>query len=192
MFTFVGGPYDGLKIDHNDVNLYADVTPMPPHAFVTLPPFAYWDAVKRGEIGKNGPFGELTDEKPFGESKLIYERVMAANGFQFHFDADGKRYDEAMYGGGNAPPPQIDDTGRFFKCCRHMPNLGDGYSTVTDEKDRVWKCKEITKLEFDSGDAANDILALLGGEPSKDRPQVIVMRCDNELEMQMKLSDVID
>src|SRR5262245_33842487 len=56
--TFVGGPYDGMEIDHTLVNRHAKIVPLTgdlgTRLFVFMPPRASWDAVLRGEPAENG------------------------------------------------------------------------------------------------------------------------------------------
>ena len=50
-----GGPYDGIVLDHNDINLYTRFLPVGIRKFVLMPPLKDWDAVRRGDKEKDGP-----------------------------------------------------------------------------------------------------------------------------------------
>jgi hypothetical protein len=91
MAKFVGGPYDGMEISHEQINRHASVMPMPAgrqnRLFLLMPPRAEWERICRGEIIKDQAGGPLH----------AYERVFVPDGAEFHDASDG-RLDEATAG----------------------------------------------------------------------------------------------
>jgi hypothetical protein len=55
---FVGGPYDGMEIDHSLLNRYAKIQSVKGdlggRVFVLMPPRSSWDALQRGEPAEAG------------------------------------------------------------------------------------------------------------------------------------------
>ena len=175
--TLNGGPYDGIVLDHNDIRLYARIQPVGPRNFILLPPRKDWDAVRREEVDKNGPFDG---------QRAIYEYVKTQHGFKGQHDTDGSTFAEALreYSDGRQPVPQAEFTGQFFKCYRgdlSDVELPAGDFTVTDGKDRQWTCVAVSREEGESS----------GFEGMASR-LVALLHCNDKTELSAKLTDEID
>jgi hypothetical protein len=144
--TLHGGPYDGIVLDHHDINLYTRFVPVGIHKFVLMPPLNDWDAVRNGDKEKDGQFEETCP---------IYELVRTAQGMDGRFDVDGRIFSEATrtYGEGLQLVPRAEFTGQYFKCYRgdlENSSLPGRHFVVTDEKDRQWSCFPVSKEEGES------------------------------------------
>lgn len=86
---FIGGPYDTMKINVDNVNKFCHITPISTkrgiRLFVLLPPREEWDRLLKGEITKEGPFDIL----------YPYERKFAPSGPEFHY-CTGDEISKAM------------------------------------------------------------------------------------------------
>jgi hypothetical protein len=86
---FEGGPYDGMKININQINKYCNITPIATkrglRLFVVLPPLQDWERVVKGEIAKEGPFDVFH----------CYERKLVPGGAEFHY-CSGETISEAL------------------------------------------------------------------------------------------------
>jgi len=86
---FEGGPYDGMKININHINVYCNITPIATkrglRLFVLLPPLKDWERVVKGELAKEGPFDILH----------CYERKLVPGGAEFHY-CSGETITEAL------------------------------------------------------------------------------------------------
>jgi hypothetical protein len=183
-----GGPFDGTVLDHNDVNLYTLFHPVGIRKFIIMPPLADWDAVRRGEIDKTGPFTG---------QRSTYELIHTEDGVEGHFDPDGATMAEAMkeYSEGHQVVPDIPFTGQYYKCYRgdtkDLPQRTAEHFVVLDEKDREWLCIAVSKEEGESESFA-EILAKMGGEPSSQPFRFVSVHCDGLSQLPAKLSDEID
>jgi hypothetical protein len=88
---FVGGAYDGVEMDHKDLNATALVvqTPTPSglRVFVVLPPREGWEHIRRGEMTK----------EQAGSPRHTYERVfLPGGGAEYREAAASGALDEAM------------------------------------------------------------------------------------------------
>jgi hypothetical protein len=76
---FVGGPFDGMKLNTDQVNMYCNITPVSTRRgvrlFVLLPPPEAWERLVNGQITKEGPFDVLH----------CYERMFVSRGVEFHY-----------------------------------------------------------------------------------------------------------
>src|ERR1700722_19533543 len=85
--TLRGGPYDGIVLDHNDVNLYTIFHAVGFRKFIFMPPLADWDAVRHGDKGKFGPF-----DSPCFTYELVHIGHAILEG---RYDSDGTILGEA-------------------------------------------------------------------------------------------------
>lgn len=185
--TLHGGPYDGLLVDHNDINLYTRFLPVGIRKFILMPPRKEWDAVRRGDVEKDGPFDG---------SCPLYELVRTHVGMEGRYDADGSVFAEASreYSEGRQPVPHVEFTGQYFKCYRGDMRdvlLPANHFTVTDEKDRKWVCVPVSKEEGESG-GFGQLLSMMGGPPLSEPLRVVTLHCNDQAELPVKLSDQID
>jgi hypothetical protein len=184
---FIGGPYDGIDLDHNDINLYTQFLPIGIRQFVVMPPKSDWDAVRRGELGKEGPFvGDCT----------TYELVRTSQGIEGRYDADGSIFAEALreFNEGRQSVPHIEFTGQYFKCYRgdlRDVSLPESHFTVADEKGRKWECMSVSKEEGERG-GFGEMLSMMGGEPLSEPLRMVILHCNNKAELPSKLTDQID
>ena len=142
--TLTGGPYDGTILDHNDIHLYARIYPAGNRKFILLPPRKDWDAVRRDQVDKDGPFDG---------QQAVYELVKTQRGFEGQHDTDGSTFAEALREG-RQPVPQVEFTGQWFKCYRGDLSgvaIPAGDFSVTDEKDREWTCVAVSREEGEHG-----------------------------------------
>jgi hypothetical protein len=185
--TFHGGPYDGVVLDHNDINLYTRFLPVGIRKFVLMPPLKDWEAVRRGEKDKDSQFEDACP---------VYELVRTTHGMEGRFDADGSIFAEASreYSEGRQPVPQVEFTGQYFKCYRgdlqDVP-LPEERFLVTDEKDREWVCFPVSKEEGETGGFA-EMLSRLGGKPSDQPLRLVILHCIDRSELPAKLADQLD
>jgi len=125
---FKGGPYDGIELDHNDINLYTAFTLIGIRKFLLMPPFDKWDAVRRGEIDKNADFGK----------RLVYELVRTPLVSVATFDPDGNVFANAVRDQAEGRGPAFIPrpfTGAYYECVRGDWALTQaGRFSVTDEK----------------------------------------------------------
>jgi hypothetical protein len=88
---FVGGPYDGMALDHRQINAFAMVVPVfrgpQSRQFLMMPPRGEWDRLVRGEIAKDQAVGD----------RYIYERVFVPGGDEYR-EVSGNVFNEAMEG----------------------------------------------------------------------------------------------
>jgi hypothetical protein len=82
---FVGGPYDGLELDHDQINAYCDIGSIPADGggrrlFVSLPPLERWDDLVSGRVSKE-------DKAGWGDI-CMYERKVKSSGVEFHAVAE--------------------------------------------------------------------------------------------------------
>lgn len=182
-----GGPYDGIVLDHNDINLYTRFLPVGIRKFVLMPPLKEWDAVRRGEKEKDGQFEEAC---------AMYELVRTTQGMEGRFDADGTNFSEASseYSEGRQFVPQVDFTGWYFKCYRgdleDVPLPAERF-VVTDEKDREWVCFPVSKEEGETG-GFGAMLSRSGGKPSTQLLRLVILHCNDQSELASKLADQIN
>jgi hypothetical protein len=182
-----GGPYDGITLDHNDINLYTRFLPVGIRKFVLMPPLKDWDAVRRGDKDKDGQFDDACP---------IYELVRTTQGIEGRYDADGSIFAEASreYGEGRQAVPQVEFTGQYFKCYRgdlQDVALPKEHFVVTDEKDREWHCFAVSKEEGETGGFA-EMFSRLGGKPSTQPLRLVILLCNDQSELPAKLADQID
>lgn len=185
--TFHGGPYDGIVLDHNDINLYTRFLPVGIRKFVLMPPLEEWDAVRRGEKGKDGQFEAACP---------MYELVRTTQGIEGRFDADGSIFAQASreYSEGRQVVPHVEFTGQYFKCYRgdlEDVSLPVEHFVVRDEKDREWVCFPVSKAEGESGGFA-EMMSRLGGKPSTQPLRLVILHCNDQAELPSKLADQID
>ncbi len=184
-----GGPYDGVELDHNDINLYTGFNPIGSRQFLTMPPLKHWDAVRRGEKDKGGPFDD---------SCPVYELVDTDQGVRGRYDASAKIFVDAIreYQEGRQPIPEVEFTGHYFECYRgdmRDVRLPENYFTVTDEKDRRWVCVPVSREYVDSGVGFKAMMSMMGkGEPLTEPLRSATVLCDDAVELPAKLADFID
>lgn len=183
----LSGAYDGIVLDHNDINLYTQFVPVGIRKFVLMPARKDWDAVRRGDLDKNGPFD--------GDCP-IYELIQTQNGMEGQHDADGSIFAAATkeHSEGRQPVPQVEFTGQYFKCYRgdHRDvSFSDDHFTVTDEKDREWVCVTVSREEGESGGFA-EMLSYMGGEPLSKPLRMVIVNCEDKTQLPIRLADVID
>ncbi|MCE9547853.1 MAG: hypothetical protein K8T25_20460 [Planctomycetia bacterium] len=169
-FTFIGSPYDGFPLDHNDLNLYAMIHRVGIYTFVLMPAIEDWGTVKRG--------GERS-----GAPLLPYQRVQTASGFEFHFDEDGSALETAVIQdreGAQPAVPIIEPVGQYYFCIKgENPTLEHPDTfTVVDEKDRSWLCCEV--------DDWNSRVSTSGAR------HFVNEFCESREQLTTKLSDVLD
>jgi len=182
-----GGPYDGIILDHHDINLYTQFMPIGIRQFVAMPPPKDWDAVRRGDKDKGGPFDEAC---------LGYELIRTPFGVEGRFDSDGSILADALqeFREGKQVVPNADFTGQYFKCYRgdlHDVALPDDHFVVTDEKGREWHCFAVSKEEGETGGFA-EMVSRLGGKPSTQPLRLVILLCNDQSELVAKLADQID
>jgi hypothetical protein len=184
---FHGGPYDGIVLDHIDINLYTCFVPVGIRKFILMPPPNEWDAVRRGEKEKDGQFEDACP---------IYELLRTSQGMKGHFDVDGSVFAEASkeFSEGRQVVPNIEFTGQYFKCYRC--EIGDvalpaERFEVTDEKEREWVCCPIPREEGESGGFA-EMLSRRGEKSSPQPLRLVILHCDHKSELASKLADQID
>lgn len=182
-----GGPYDGTALDHNDINLYTRFVPVGIRKFVLMPPVESWEAVRRGDVDKDGPFD--------GQCP-IYELIRTPSEMEGRYDADGSTFSAAMqeHSEGRQPVPMVEFTGQYFKCYRgdlRDVSPPDDQFNVTDEKDREWVCMAVSRNEGESG-GFGEMLSNLGGEPLSEPLRMVTLHCNDKEELPVKLADVID
>lgn len=182
-----GGPYDGTALDDNDVNLYTRFIPVGIRQFIMMPPIESWEAVRRGDVDKAGPFD--------GDSP-IYELIRTRNGMEGRYDSVGSTFAAALQQqkAGRQPIPEVEFTGQYFKCYRgdlRDITLPRDYFMITDEKDRKWSCVAVSQAEGESGDLG-EMLPLMGGEPLSEPLQIVTLHCDYKDELPAKLADQTD
>jgi hypothetical protein len=185
--TFFDGPYDRIVLDHNDINLYTQFLSVGVRKFVFMPPRGQWDAVRRGELEKDGPFN--------GDC-FVYELVPTPNGIEGRYDADGKVFADASqeYREGRQVVPKIEFTGQYFKCYRgdlRDISLPNNHFTVIDDKNRQWACVPVSREEGESGSLAEP-LSLMGGEPLSEPLRMVSLHCQDKAELPVALADHID
>lgn len=182
-----GGPYDGIELDHNDINLYTAFTPIGRRQFLLMPPFDKWNAVRRGEIEKDADFG----------MRLVYELVRTPPVSVATFDPDGKVFADAVRdqaeGRGPAfvPPPF---TGVYYQCVRGDWALTQaGRFSVTDEKGRKWACLQVSKEEGEQFlGGYSELSQAHDASESTERLQVSTLWVNSADELPVKLADIID
>lgn len=182
-----GGPYDGTAVDQNDINLYTKYVPVGIRKFVVMPPIDDWDAVRRGDLNRNGPFE--------GQSS-IYELIRTPDGIEGRHDLGGHVFDAAMreQTQGQQPTAKVEFTGQYFKCYRgdlRDVSFRDDCFGVRDEKGREWECIALSREEAESEDIA-EMLPHLGGEPLSEPLRIVTLHCEEGGELPAKLADVID
>ena len=83
---FFGGPYDGLKLNVDQISKLCNITPVATRhgvrLFILIPPLGDWDRLVNGEATKDEPFALL----------YPYERRFIPGGAEFHFCAEGEIY----------------------------------------------------------------------------------------------------
>ncbi len=178
------GPYDGTELDHNDVNLYTQFTPVGSRKFLIMPPRDKWDAVRRGEIPKGGPFDGICP---------IYELVRTTAGMEGVYDRDGSIFTAALRQPIPAAP-SFPFTGQYFKCYRgdlRDVSIPDNHFNATDEKEREWVCVPVSRQEGETG-GLGEALSHLGGKPSTDPLKIVILHCDDKADLATRLSDQLD
>lgn len=87
---FMGGPFDGLELDHNQINAHCEMVPIPTEAgvrlFVLMPPLSDWDRLVAGVVSKEGVTGKFHP----------YERVFAGSRVEFHDAAVNGAFQQAV------------------------------------------------------------------------------------------------
>ena len=171
----IGGPYDGVKLDHNDINLYTHFHLVGIRKFIFMPARSEWDSVRRGEKDKN---------EAFDGNGSIYELVRTTAGVELRYDDDGSVLRSATqeFQDGRQPIPVDLTKWEFYRCFRgeQVSPFPETAFSVTDEKDRQWKCIAVTKEAHEQ----------LGG-PMFTR-QMVSLSVRNKVELAAKLSDDLD
>ena len=173
----IGGPYDGMKLDHNDLNLYATFQPVGIRRFFIMPDGGEWDAVRLGE--KN----PKTDDVFHGQGS-IYELVRTSSGAELRYDPDESAFRAARLEFADSRQPVAVDTTKweYYQCHRgeERAPFPEGYFTVTDEKDREWRCYAVTQEQQEA----------FGGPMYASQMMSLSVR--NKAELVAALSDALD
>jgi hypothetical protein len=82
---FFGGAYDGLELDHEQINAYCEIWSQPVEGderrkFVLVPPPDKWDDLVAGRIGK--------DKKAEWGTTWMYEMKRTQSGVEWHLVRD--------------------------------------------------------------------------------------------------------
>ena len=183
----IGGLYDGITLDHNDVKLYARFCPVGVRKFIALPPRPNWGPVRRGDLGKDGPF---TDERS------VYELVRIPVGTEGQYDADGSILATATeeLAEDREVVPEVEFTGQYFKCYRgdlRDVSLPANHFAVTDERNRDW-VRIAVSGEAGDGDGFAEMVSYMGGEPLSEPLRMTKLHCMDKSELPAKLADQID
>ena len=195
---FIGGPYDGIALDHNDINLYCTFSRIGGCTFIEMPPFENWEAVRRGDVDKNTPFPKVC---------LFYQLVRNETGMEARFDENAEALLTAMreqeQAGSRAVPPSVEFRGTYYRCLRgDVDNLGvtapDSFS-VRDEKGRNWVCHPVAKEGAASPSLFAGIADVLEAQGRSHElglasrgTKVEVLLCDSRDELRRKLADILD
>lgn len=189
---FRGGPYDGITLDHNDLNLYGEIAHFGYRSFVLLPPRDQWDAIKRGELESPPP-----PEYP-------YERIRTQGGVYFQYAGDGA-FEDAFTNQDQIPPGysvvKSDDT--YFRCMRgdasYVVLERAGHFPMEDEKGRTWVCHEVSAEVAQNSRVFEGIEDMMEAQGelrdkglSEKGTECCIFACSSRDELLRKLSDVID
>lgn len=190
---FIGGPHDGLELDHWAISKYCTVqslsTPAAVLVFVLMPPTAEdWEKIVRGELRKDEVFGQL----------LPYLQVSTATGIEFHFDKDGEWLSEALQAivyDDTAPEP----TGIYFKCLRgdseHLALTEPFSFAVQDSNGRNWICYPIPREDVESLSMVAHVADVFEADEKASKcglsdggTEVRIYFCKNEAELRERLA----
>jgi len=192
---FVGGPYDGVELDHNDINLYCRFTPIGLRKFVLMPPLADWKAVKKGDKTKEDQFDML----------LSYDLVRTATGMTAYFDDKAERLSQASaeQRQGTQVVPHVPFTGAYYKCMRgdvdYLALEKVGFFPVTDQKGREWVCHAVSRDEAENPNILEQMYPVVEAQGkaheqgfSRMGTKVSILHCESKEELPAKLADILD
>lgn len=180
-----GGPYDGLELDHNDINLYLSLRPCGRRTFLFFPPPDQWEAVKHGELSRDGPFN--------GDCP-VYELVRLGDGNAVCiFDPDGSRLWEAGEQLARTPaePVRVPDGYQIVNCWLGKfqgMTLPEPLVVIVDEKDRTWACCSEEHFSKET----EQLLKKVAGDKMDERERFSARACRTREELIHSLSDVLD
>lgn len=185
---FERGPYDGVELDHNDINLYTTFYPIGHRQFVLMPPLDQWDAIRRGDKSKHDQFEKL----------FPYELIRSPESIRAVFDDNGG-LDRALIDerDGRATPqiPTV-PTGKYYLCiqgtwCRAAADQ----FTVTDEKGRIWTCQEISRVEAERADVFHNVSELAREHAISKTSESLswgIEHCEAPFQLAARLANIID
>jgi hypothetical protein len=174
----VGGPYDGITVDHNDINLYCSVHGIGFRNFIFFPPRDQWEAVKREEVSK----GEL-------RSLLAYELVRLPTGIELHFDGEGQRMNEARSQEANGIHPPIPQfSGMYFQCVPDTEANLEAMISVNptrtvDDKGRPWLCIPLSQEAGETSPSPSSVFQF---------GRIAIQHCNDPSELPAKLANILD
>ena len=189
---FIGGPHDGLEIDHETINRCCTIqsfsTPTGVLTFVLIPPPQDWDRVVRSQTGKDDIKGR----------RLPYFQIRTKSGVEFHFDEGGKRLGEVTAN----PLPEEDEPesmGIYYKCLRgDSENLGltEPHSfVVQDARERNWICYPVSREDVEKLNLLDHVADVMKADAmlsklglSGQGTEVRVYFCQDEAELREKLA----
>ena len=190
---FIGGPHDGLELDHEAIDRYCTTetyfTPDGLLTIVLMPPTEEdWERVVSGEIGKD------ECEEPL----VPYFPVHTANGIEFHWDEGGRRWAEVM--ANPWPPSEPEPKGVYYKCLRgdseHLAMTEPFSFAVLDGRGRTWICHPIRREDVEKLKLLDHLAdvraadAVLGKHGLGEQgTEVRVYHCQDEAQLREKLGE---
>lgn len=192
---FVGGPYDGVELDHNDINLYCQVSPIGLRKFVLMPPLADWEAVKKGDKTKDDQF----------DMHLSYELVRTSTGMTANFDDKAERFLQALeeQRQGTQAAPDVPFTGACYKCMRgdvdYLALEQVGFFPITDQKGREWVCHAVSRDEGENANISEQMYPVVEAQGkaheqgfSRTGTKAPILHCESKEELPARLADILD
>jgi hypothetical protein len=183
-----GGPYDGTRLDHNDIKLYCEFIPVGMRKFIILPAVEHWDAYRASAIEKR---------EAFNETSPMYELIRYPDRIEAVFDQQGVAFGQAQRdeAEGHGPQPvEPPFTGAYYQCFRGDWVQGPGWSTVVDEKGRTWSCRQIGHDGWAPAqpEDTGKIWAMHREMNIEERLREVSLHCASVAELPSKLADQID
>ena len=190
---FIGGPHDGLEIDHETINRCCTIqsfsTPTGVLTFVLIPPPQDWDRVVRGQTGKDD----------IERRRLSYFQVRTKSGVEFHFDEGSKGLGEVIAN----PLPEEDEPesmGIYYKCLRgDSENLGltEPHSfVVQDARGRNWIRYPVSREDAEKLNLLDHVADVVKADATLSKhglsgqgTEVRVYFCQDEAELREKLAE---
>ncbi len=87
---FFGGQYDGLQLDHHEINAHCKLASIPTNRgliqFLLMPPLNEWEGIVSGSRSRKSDDGHL----------YPYERVMTESGVEYHDASTNGRFQQAV------------------------------------------------------------------------------------------------
>jgi hypothetical protein len=87
---FFGGQYDGLQLDHNEINAHCKFTSIPTSKglmqFLLMPPLTEWEGIVSRSPSRKSDAGNV----------YPYERVMTESGVEYHDASTNGRFQQAV------------------------------------------------------------------------------------------------